>query len=121
MKNLTRNGNNSANFIVNSKQVNNNKILLPVVLYTKMEELVKDTAIPFSDYIVSKPALKKLEILKNAYIKDNLLLNSSLKKFAQDELQFLIVVYKKENNVKNIICKAKFSYELKRNTVKKVS
>lgn len=121
MKNLTHNENNFSNFIVSNNQVNNNNILLPVILYKKMEALALYAANPFKEYISSKPSIKKLDLLKSSSLNDKLSLKSHLKKFGEGELQFAIEVFKVNNNSKNLICKTTFSFKLNQNAIKRVS
>lgn len=114
MKNIAHNVNLSSQFVVESNQINNSKALLPVVLYSKMEELAVNSSKPFESHIDSKPILKKLNILKNAFLNETLNLKSHLKKLGEGELNYLIEVFKEDDNEKNVICEAKFSFDLKK-------
>ena len=117
---INNNIKNTSNFTVAINHVNNSKTLLPYVLYQKMEELVLKSANPFEHIIISKPALKKLNILKNAFLNDKLQLSSYIKKLGENELQLTVEVCKSDNS-NAIICNAFFSFSLKENSIKKVS
>lgn len=110
IKNNTRN---TSQFTVAINQINNSKALLPHVLYKEMVAFVLESTNPLQNIIVSKPTLNKINILKNAFLNDILLLHSSIKKLGQDELQLSVEVYKNSNNDKDIICNASFSLLLK--------
>ena len=97
-------------FIVSIDQINNSKALLPFILFNKMELYAQQTALPFKDHIISKPIITKLNILKNAFLNDQLFLESHIKKLSHNELQLIIEVVKK--NKKDIICNAVFGFSL---------
>ena len=118
---IYKNLKNTSSFTVAINHVNNSKTILPHTLYKKMEEFALISANPFEHIIVSKPALKKLNILKNAFLNDTLQLSSYIKKLENNELQLTIEVSKKNDNSNNIICNAFFSFILKENSIKKVS
>ncbi|MCF6279830.1 MAG: hypothetical protein L3J14_05720 [Flavobacteriaceae bacterium] len=121
MKNfINNNAKNTSNFTVAINHVNNSKTLLPYVLYQKMEEFVLKSTNPFEHIIISKPALKKLNILKNAFLNDKLQLSSYIKTLEENELQLVVEVCK-SNSSREIICNAFFSFILKENGIKKVS
>ncbi|PHR68884.1 MAG: hypothetical protein COA67_12070 [Lutibacter sp.] len=111
---------NTSNFIVTNNYINNNKTLLPNVLYKKMETFVLKSVSPFEHVIISKPALKKLNILKNAFLNDSLQLSSNIKKLDKNELQITVEVVRSDS-CNDVICNAFFSFLLKENSVKKVS
>jgi|TARA_B110000967_G_C18899747_1_gene573793 hypothetical protein len=110
IKNTTRN---TSQFTVAIDQINNSKALLPHVLYKEMVAFVLESTDPLRNIIVSKPTLNKIHILKNAFLNDILLLNSSIKKLGVNELQLSVEVYKNSNNDKDIICNASFILLLK--------
>lgn len=114
MENLIRNNRNTSQFTVAIDQINNSKTLLPHVLYKEMEAFVLKSAKPLQNSIVSKPTLSKINILKNAFLNDILLLDSSIKKLGQNELQLSVEVFKNSNNSKDIICNANFNLQLKK-------
>ena len=107
MKNLQKTNN---NFIVAIDQINNSKTLLPFILYNKMELFAEHAALPFKDFIVSKPNLSKLNILRNAFLNDRLILKSQVKKLSPTELELTIEVVRK--NKDDIICNALFNFTL---------
>ena len=107
MKNIQSTNN---NFIVAIDQINNSKAFLPFILFNKMELYAQHAAIPFKDHIVSKPTITKLNILKNAFLNDRLILKSKIKKLSPNELQLIIEVERK--NKDDIICNAVFRFSL---------
>ncbi len=111
---------NTSSFTVTNNYVNNNKTLLPHILYKKMEAFVLKSVNPFEHIIISKPALKKLNILKNAFLNDNLQLSSHIKKLDENELKITVEVIRLDS-YNDIICNAFFSFLLKENSIKKVS
>lgn len=114
MKNLiTLPSNPETNFIVSKNDINNNKALLPNVLYETME-LFATTVIENNPEITNiSSKLYRLEILKNAFLNDKLLLQSSIKKYNETELQLSVVVKRKDKNQHSTICKAIFKFNLK--------
>ncbi len=115
------NTNTTSKFIVAVNQINNSKTLLPHVLYLKMEELAVVSTKPFQKIINSKPSLKKLEILKSAYLNDKLMLKSKIHTLNYSNLQLSIKVYKILKNKEEIICSACFNFSLKENSFRKIS
>lgn len=101
------------NFIVTKNDINNNKALLPNVLYDTMEAFATTIIENNPDITNISPKLYKLEILKNAFLDDKLLLQSSIKKYNETELQLSIVVKRKEKKQLSTICKAIFKFQLK--------
>lgn len=115
MENLIKkNTRNTSQFTVAIDQINNSKALLSHVLYKEMLAFVLESTNPLQNIIVSKPTLNRIHILKNAFLNDILLLNSSIEKLGQDELQLSVEVYKNTNNNKDIICTASFSLQLEK-------
>lgn len=99
-------------FIVTKNDINNNKALLPNILYNTMEEFAT-TIIKNNPEITNIiPKLFKLEILKNAFLNDKLLLQSTIKKYSETELQLLVIVKRKDQKQASTICKAIFKFEL---------
>ena len=113
---ITNNNRNTSQFTVAINQINNSKTLLPHVLYKEMEAFVLNSVSPFQNIIDSKPTLKKLNILKNAFLNDILQLNSTVKKLGENELQLSIEVSKSLNASKDVICNANFSLLLKKDS-----
>ncbi len=112
------NKNNISKFTVTIEQINNKKTLLPHVLYKKMETFVLKSVNPFEQIIITKPTLKKLNILKNAYLNDRLQLNSVIKKLSNTELQIIVEVIK-SGSYNDVVCNAVFSSIIKKNNTKK--
>ena len=102
--------NTEKNFTVNKKDVNNNKALLPNVLYKEMEQFVQNSISSHQNFVFHTPQLFKLQILKNAHLNDKLLLKAQVKKLNQFELQISVVVKHKNNN--DEICKGLFKFQL---------
>jgi hypothetical protein len=102
--------NTNPNFIVAIDQINNSKALLPFILFNKMELYAQHAAVPFKDHIISKPVITKLNIFKNAFLNDQLILESHIKKLSHNELELIIEVVKK--NKVDIICNAVFWFSL---------
>lgn len=105
-------------FTVTSKDINNNNALLSNILYNEMEGFSKNTVLSKSDIAYPNPRLYKLEILKNAYLNDTLLLKSQIKKLNESELHLLVSVEVEKNVKDNIICKAVFKFPLKNEIAK---
>lgn len=108
-------------FTVAVDEINNSRALLPFILYKNMEAYAQSSSIPFKEYIISRPILLKLNILKNAFLNDRLQLNSHIKKLNSKELQMTIEVRKVGSNSKEIICKALFSFVLNEYQINKAS
>lgn len=108
------------NFTVSKNDINNNKALLPNVLYKKMEGFVATIILNNPDITTLNPKLYQLEILENAFLNDKLLLQSNIKKLNESELQLSIVVLRKEKKQSTTICKAVFKFQLKE-TIQKAS
>lgn len=105
-------------FTVTLNDINTNKALLPSVLYTKMETFVKEKIAENSDIIHPIPQLHKLQILKNAYLKDQLVLNSQIKQLNDFELHLAVTVSLNNSSPNNIICKSIFRFPLKKHISK---
>lgn len=118
---IENNTKNTSHFIVAINQINNSKALLSHVLYTKMVDVALKSVNPFNEMIVSKPKLHKLEILKNAFLNDKIVLKSSIKSLNYNNLQLSVKVFKESKNTHQIICSACFSFKLKGNSLKNVS
>ena len=108
-------------FTVAIDQINNNRALLPIVLYEKMEAFAIDIVSKNQDFNIPNPRLTKLNILKNAYLNDILKVKSHIKKFNGTELLLSIEVYKEIKGDRDIICNAQFSFDLNKNTIELVS
>lgn len=86
-----------------------------------MEEFVFKSSNSFEHIIISKPSLKKLNILKNAFLNDKLKMSNHIKKLNQNELLLSVEITKENESLKDVICNAIFSFQLKENSIKKVS
>ncbi|OSY88354.1 hypothetical protein WH52_06215 [Tenacibaculum holothuriorum] len=115
MKTLQNNIYNSSQFVVNKKQISKkNKTLKTSILYDKIESSVNSSLIRYQNS--SNLSFKSIEfdILNNAYLNDKLIIKNNIKKLSTTELVLDITVSKKEENKKDIICKATFGYALKK-------
>ncbi|MDX1828348.1 MAG: hypothetical protein R3342_02260 [Lutibacter sp.] len=108
------------NFKVTKNDINNNKALLPNVLYQQMEGFVWSLLSNQEDMINETPKLFKLKLLKNAYLDDKLQLNAEVIALKNQELNLLVLVNKESKNNESIICKAIFKLQLKE-TISKAS
>lgn len=107
----------TSKFTVAVDQINNNRVLLPIVLYEKMENFAINLVIKNQGLNIPNPNLTKLNILKNAYLNDVLKVKSRIKKFSENELLLSIEVYKELRNSNDIICNALFSFDLDKNAI----
>jgi len=98
-------------FTVGKKHINNNKALLPNVLYNEMEHFVSCIISNYKDLVLPTPQLFKLQILKNAYLNDKLILSVNIKRLDELELHLSVEVNNQQKN-DNPICKAIFKYQL---------
>lgn len=98
------------NFIVTKNDINNDKALLPNILYKNMEDFATAIINNNSDISNTTPRLYRLEILKNAFLDDKLLLQSNIKKYNETELQLSVFVKRKNNKNLTTICKAIFKF-----------
>lgn len=101
------------NFTVTKNDINNYKALLPNVLYETMEEFASAIINNNPDITNTTPKLYRLELLKNAFLDDKLLLQSSIKKYNETELQLSVIVRRKDKKKDSTICKAIFKFYLK--------
>jgi hypothetical protein len=97
-------------FKVTKKDINNNQVLLPNILYQKMVDFVLDLIGNENNLVSEKPKITKLKLLKNAYLNDYLHFNTEIITLNNQELNLLITI-NKEN--KSVICKALFKLQLK--------
>lgn len=119
MKNLQVTPENPKNcFTVTKNDINNHKALLPSILYVEMEKFASTTIAKNPDIINTPPKLYKLDILKNAFLNDKLIIESKIKKFNKAELQLALTVKHKGNKPDTVICKAIFKFQLKNNIPK---
>lgn len=101
-------------FTITKKDINNHNALLPSVLYGEMEKFAS-TIIANNPDIINTPAkLYKLDILKNAFLNDTLVIESKIQKFNNTELQLALTVKHKGNKSSNVICKAIFKFQFKK-------
>ena len=108
-------------FTVDKNQINNSNALLPYILFKKMELYTLEATNNYHEYINSKPQLMKLNILKNAFLNDQLQIDSHIKKLNRTELQLTVNVVKEFEDSKDIVCKALFKFSLNGIKIKQVS
>jgi hypothetical protein len=101
-------------FTVTKNDINNNNALLPNTLYNEMQQFVTSIIANNPEIANKTPKLYKLEILKNAFLNDQLLMASKINIYNENELQLTVVV-KQTLNLNNPICKAVFKFQLKNN------
>lgn len=112
MKTLQFNPTNpETHFTVTKNNINNHNALLPNILYETMEEFAKDIVVNNIELVQTSPKLYQLELYENAFLNDQLKLQSKIKKFNGSELQLAVIVISKNN--KNVICKAIFKFRTK--------
>jgi len=110
MKNTFQNT--TYNFTVTKKEVNNNKTLLPSVLYDRMESTAIQSLSAIKEHTVIKQNLFKLNLLKNAFLKDQLTITHKIQKLNKHEILFTVLVEKENRDVTEVICNAQFGYTL---------
>lgn len=99
-------------FKISKNDVNNNKKLLPYVLYETMESTVIESLKPIKDSLNINNNLFKLHLLKNAELNDDLIIRHKVEKFNHKEILLNILVYKNSNENLEMICNATFGYYL---------
>lgn len=105
-------------FTVTKKDINNHNTLLPAILYREMQKFAS-TIIANNAEVINAPAkLYKLDILKNAFLNDTLVIQSKIKKFNTSELQLELTAKHKGNKPNGDICMAIFKFQLKNNILK---
>jgi hypothetical protein len=97
-------------FKVTKKNINNNKALLPNILYQQMENFIFILIADQNGLILENPKLTKLKLLKNAYLNDILCFKAEIIAINNEELNLLVLVNKENQSV---ICKAVFKLHLK--------
>lgn len=100
-------------FTVTKNDINNNKALLPNVLYETMENFVATIILNNPEITNFSPKLYQLEILENAFLDEKLRIQSNIKKYNETELQLSVIVNRKDKKLNATICKAIFKFQLK--------
>lgn len=103
--------NSTTYFTVTKNDINNHKALLPNKLYEVMEQFANNIIANNPDLSSVSPRLYKLEILKNAFLNDKLLVQSRIIKLNHSELQLLVIV--NDEKTATTTCKAIFKFQLK--------
>ncbi|MCF6181523.1 hypothetical protein [Lutibacter sp.] len=107
-------------FKVTKNDINNNKALLPNILYQQMEKFVFILISDQNNLILENPKLTKLKLLKNAYLNDNLCFKAEIIAINNEKLNLLVLVNKENKKMQSLICKAVFKLEFKE-TISKAS
>ncbi|MEX6625957.1 hypothetical protein [Tenacibaculum salmonis] len=105
--------NNSLQFTVNKKQVSKSKVLKTSILYDKIEATVNSSLIFHKESANLSFKSIEFDIIKKAYLNDNLIISNKIKKLSDTEVVLNITVSKKEKK-QDIICKAVFGYSLQK-------
>ena len=100
-------------FKITKNDINNNKALLPNILYQQMESFVLILLSNQNDLIQENPKLTKLKLLKNAYLNDNLRLKAEIVAINNETLNLLVLVNKENKKSQSVICKAIFKLQFK--------
>ncbi|QCD61880.1 hypothetical protein [Tenacibaculum maritimum] len=100
-------------FIVNKKQVSKNKILKTSVLYDKVALSASQSVTPYSNLLNTNLKSFEFNILKKAYLNDELIVKQHIQKLSNSELELKITVAKKKEKHQDIICKAIYGYTFK--------
>ena len=113
MRTTIRTQRNTYTFTITKSDVNEYKRLLPSVLYTKMESTAKQSLKSIEEHKETQQNLFKLNMLKDAYLKDRLKITHTVQKLTAQEILFTVLV-SKENSLQNdIICHATFGFSIK--------
>lgn len=112
----TLNYNTITYFTVTKNDINNHKALLPNKLYNVMEDFVTTLIANNPNLNIIAPKLYKLEILKNAFLNDQLLIRSRITKLNNFEMHLLVLV--NDEKTKTTTCKATFKFQLKEPVLK---
>lgn len=116
LKNYIMNTNTSIHttktYTIPKNAVNKSNAILPNTLRNEMEAFITSILTDSKEINLDKLHLYKLQILKNAYLNDELVFSSQIKKFNNLEIHYLVKV--QITNKKNIdtICKAIFKTTL---------
>ncbi|MCD8440426.1 hypothetical protein [Tenacibaculum finnmarkense] len=105
--------NSTLQFTVSKKQVHKNKTLKTGVLYQKIETSVTSSLVFHKNFPNLSFKSIDFDIIKNAYLNDNLIIKNNIKKLSDTEIILQITVSKEEKK-QEIICKALFGYHLQK-------
>jgi len=98
-------------FTVTNNDINTKKELHLNILYHEMESFVLHIISENFYFAYPVPRLYKLQLLKNAYLNDQLLIKSKIIKFSDSELQLLISVINHNHKEGDLICNAIFKFD----------
>jgi hypothetical protein len=105
-------------FTVTTKDINKSNALLASVLYSKMENYVKEKIAEYEDVVYPIAKLHKIRILKNAYLNDQLVIDSRVKKLSDFELHLAVNVSLNNDLQDNLVCRSIFKFPLKKHISK---
>jgi hypothetical protein len=100
-------------FHIEKNDINNNNTLPPLALYKKMETTVLESLSPIKDYLNTQKITFKLNLLKNAFLNDQLKIRHKVVKLNTEEIILSILVYKTTEEGFEIVCDALFGYPFK--------
>lgn len=100
----------SFEFTVSKRHINKKKILHASVLFQKAESLVKSSITPYQGVINTSLTTFELDIIKDAYLHDELIVTNRIQKLDNSSLELCVTVTKKKSVQKDVICKATFGY-----------
>jgi hypothetical protein len=99
-------------FTVTKNDINSKKELHLNILYQEMENFVSNIISDNFYFAYPVPRLYKLQLLKNAFLNDQLLIKSKIIKFSDSELQLLVSVINHHPEEGELICTAVFKLNL---------
>lgn len=105
-------------FTVTNNDINNSKALLPSVLYNEMQDFAHKIIANNPEIMKTPAKLYKLEVLTNAFLDDELVIESKIKKFNNTELQLTLIVKQNDTITATTICKAIFKFQFKKEILK---
>ncbi len=105
---------NTYSFNVVKSDVNQHKTLQPSLLYAKMESAVLNSLTSLKEKNDLRQHVFKLDMFKNAKLKDRLKITHTVRKLSTSEILFSVEVFKENSPNNEIVCAATFGYTLKR-------
>ncbi len=112
--NIISQNNTSFKFVVTKKQVNKKKSLKTSILYDKVELSANLSIDPYKNVLIQNPKTFDLSFIKNASLNDEIIIQNKILKLNDTELELCVVVFKKNKDYNDIICKAVFGYHFKK-------
>ncbi|WP_152287418.1 hypothetical protein [Flavicella marina] len=103
---------NTYSFNITKNDVNENKKLTPSVLYTKMQAIATNSLKELEADKSIHQYLFKLNMLKNASLRDRLKITHTVQKYNDTEIVFSVRVSKENSKENPLICDAIFGFKL---------